>query len=192
MIQWPDTFVEHLSGAPGPANEELFFHLVSTLPPRRQQAVMLHFHDCLIYRVVGEHMGGITANRATQLAERGVRDIRTRIAADTGMVALFEDAERGPALRAIISSSLEEYQSLIDDRKRRLREKAARCLAEHSADDISSLIFPSFTYRALTKAGIKTVGQLAAMTKEDLMKIRGANIVTIESRLHGLGINLPE
>lgn len=57
ILQWPDTFVEHLTGAPGEANEELFHYLIATLPPRQRDAVMLHFHDCFPYRIVGEKMG---------------------------------------------------------------------------------------------------------------------------------------
>lgn len=68
-----ELFVEHLTGAPGPANEELFEFLVSTLPPRRRDAVVLHFYDGLPYRVVGEQLG-VTATRATQLADMGVAE----------------------------------------------------------------------------------------------------------------------
>lgn len=38
-----ELFVEHLTGKPGPANEALFNYLASTLPPRRQEVVVLHF-----------------------------------------------------------------------------------------------------------------------------------------------------
>ena len=78
ILQWPDTFVEHLTGAPGEANEELFHYLIATLPPRLRDAVMLHFHDCFPYRIVGEKMGTkdghtgekISVSRAMQLASR--------------------------------------------------------------------------------------------------------------------------
>ena len=70
-----ELFVEHLTGKPGPANEALFNYLASTLPPRRQEVVVLHFFHCLPYRVVGERMG-VTATRAMQQADMGVRRIR--------------------------------------------------------------------------------------------------------------------
>ena len=42
-----ELFVAHLTGEAGPADEELFNHLVSTLQPRRREAVLLHFRDGL-------------------------------------------------------------------------------------------------------------------------------------------------
>lgn len=74
-----ELFVEHLTGKPGPANEELFHHLVSTLPPRRKEAVLLHFRDGLPYKTVGGKLDGITSSRAMQLDEMGVRRIRGRL-----------------------------------------------------------------------------------------------------------------
>jgi len=71
-----ELFVEHLTGEPGPANEDLFQYLVSTLPPRRRDAVVLHFQEGLPYKTVGEKLDGITSSRAMQLAEMGVRRIR--------------------------------------------------------------------------------------------------------------------
>ena len=86
-----ELFVEHLTGKPGPANEELFHHLVSTLPPRRKEAVLLHFRDGLPYKTVGGKLDGITSSRTMQLAEMGVRRIREQIAMDTGIVPLPVD-----------------------------------------------------------------------------------------------------
>lgn len=115
VLQWPDTFVEHLTGAPGPANEELFEFLVSTLPPRRRDAVVLHFRDGLPYKAVGERMGGISATRATQLSDIGVRRIRERIAMDTGVIPLPVDKpEYGEVMRRIIAGTVEDYQVLIE------------------------------------------------------------------------------
>ena len=51
-----DLFVEHLTGEAGPADEDLFNLLVSRLPPRRREAVLLHFRDGLTYKAVGEHV----------------------------------------------------------------------------------------------------------------------------------------
>jgi hypothetical protein len=42
-----ELFVEHLTGEAGPANIDLFNRLVSTLQPRRREAVLLHFRDGL-------------------------------------------------------------------------------------------------------------------------------------------------
>lgn len=64
-----DLFVEHLTGEAGPADEDLFNLLVSRLPPRRREAVLLHFRDGLTYKAVGEQMGGISCCLLTLLRE---------------------------------------------------------------------------------------------------------------------------
>ena len=152
ILQWPDTFVEHLTGAPGEANEELFHYLIATLPPRQRDAVMLHFHDCFPYRIVGEKMGTkdghtgekISVSRAMQLAEMGVRRIRERIAMDTGVVPFPVDKpEYGETLRQIIAGTVEDYHALITAKQQRKVEAEARALEMHRADSISILPFSS-------------------------------------------------
>lgn len=186
-----ELFVGHLTGEAGPANIDLFNLLVSTLPPRRREAVLLHFRDGLTYKTVGERMGGITATRAMQLAERGVRDIRERIAMDTGIIPLsLGKAEYGEALRKIIAGSPAEYQELILAKQQRRVEAEARALERHRADSIDTLMLTQPTQRALAKAGIVTVGELVAMTEADLRSLGRINIANIISRLSRLGLGL--
>ena len=131
-----ELFVEHLTGKPGPANEALFNYLASTLPPRRQEVVVLHFFHCLPYRVVGERMG-VTATRAMQQADMGVRRIRERIAMDTGIVPLPVDKpEHGVVMRTIISGTVEDYQALIEAKQQRKAAAEARALEAHRSDSI--------------------------------------------------------
>lgn len=186
-----DLFVEHLTGEAGPANIDLFNLLVSTLPPRRREAVLLHFRDGLTYKAVGEQMGGITATRVMQLAERGVRDIRERIAMDTGIIPLsLGKAEYGKALRKIIAGSPAEYYELIRAKQDRRAEAEASALETHSADSIESLSLTLPTHRALMSAGITTVGQLVAMSDADLRSLGRVNVENIISRLDRLGLRL--
>lgn len=186
-----DLFVEHLTGEAGPANIDLFNLLVSTLPPRRREAVLLHFRDGLTYKAVGEQMGGITATRAMQLAERGVRDIRERIAMDTGIIPLsLGKAEYGKALRKIIAGSPAEYYELIRAKQDRRAEAEASALETHSADSIESLSLTLPTHRALMSVGITTVGQLVAMSDADLCSLGRVNVENIISRLDRLGLRL--
>lgn len=190
MILWPDSFVEHLTGEPVPANEELFNSLLSTLTPRRKEAVLLHFRQRLPYRIVGDRMGGITGNRAMQLAERGVRDIRERITMDTGVIPLLNEEKRGPALRKVIAGTVEEYEALIVAKQQRKTEAAARALEKHSADSIDILVLTLPTHRILMRAGIETVGQLAALSEADLRSLGRVNMENIISRLGNIGIKL--
>lgn len=199
ILQWPDTFVEHLTGAPGEANEELFHYLIATLPPRQRDAVMLHFHDCFPYRIVGEKMGTkdghtgekISVSRAMQLAEMGVRRIRERIAMDTGIVPFPVDKpEYGETLRQIIAGTVEDYHALITAKQQRKVEAEARALEMYRADSISILDLTLPTQRTLVKANITSVGQLAGMTEEDLLALGYVNIENIRSRLGTLGIRL--
>lgn len=190
MILWPDSFVEHLTGEPGPANEELFNSLLSTLTPRRKETVLLHFRQGLPYRIVGDRMGGITANRTMQLAERGVRDIRERITMDTGVIPLLNEEKRGPALRKVISGTVEEYEALIVAKQQRKTEAAARALEKHSADSIDILMLTLPTHRILMRAGIETVGRLAALSEADLRSLGRVNMENIISRLGNIGIKL--
>ena len=186
-----DLFVEHLTGEAGSANIDLFNLLVSTLPPRRREAVLLHFRDGLTYKAVGEQMGGITATRAMQLAERGVRDIRERIAMDTGIIPLsLGKAEYGKALRKIIAGSPAEYYELIRAKQDRRAEAEASALETHSADSIESLSLTLPTHRALMSVGITTVGQLVAMSDADLCSLGRVNVENIISRLDRLGLRL--
>ena len=186
-----DLFVEHLTGEAGPANIDLFNLLVSTLPPRRREAVLLHFRDGLTYKAVGEQMGGITATRAMQLAERGVRDIRERIAMDTGIIPLsLGKAEYGKALRKIIAGSPAEYYELIRAKQDRRAEAEASALETHSADSIESLSLTLPTHRALMSVGITTVSQLVAMSDADLCSLGRVNVENIISRLDRLGLRL--
>lgn len=187
---WPETFVEHLTGAPGPANDELFHHLVSKLPPRRRDAVVLHFYECLPYKAVGEQMG-VSATRAMQQADMGVRSIRERIAMDTGIVPLpIDKPEHGDVLREIIASSPAEYQALITTKQQRKAEAAARALEKHRVDSINSLDLTLPTHRTLLSSGITTVGQLAAMTEAELRSLGYVNIENIQSRLCNIGLRL--
>lgn len=190
MILWPDSFVEHLTGEPGLANEELFNSLLSTLTPRRKEAVLLHFRQGLPYRIVGDRMGGITAKRAMQLAERGVRDIRERITMDTGIIPQLNEEKRGPALRKVIAGTVEEYEALIVAKQQRKTEAAARALEKHSADSIDILMLTLPTHRLLKRAGIETVGQLAALSEADLHSLGRVNMENIISRLGNIGIKL--
>ena len=181
MILWPDSFVEHLTGEPVPANEELFNSLLSTLTPRRKEAVLLHFRQRLPYRIVGDRM---------QLAERGVRDIRERITMDTGVIPLLNEEKRGPALRKVIAGTVEEYEALIVAKQQRKTEAAARALEKHSADSIDILVLTLPTHRILMRAGIETVGQLAALSEADLRSLGRVNMENIISRLGNIGIKL--
>ena len=188
-----ELFVEHLTGEAGSADEELFNFLVSTLPPRRRDAVVLHFHDGLTYKAVGERMGGISATRATQLADMGVRRIREQIAMDTGLIPLPVDKpEYGEVMRRIIASSPAEYQRLIEAKEQRKAEAEARALEKHRADSIDTLMLTQPTRRNLTSASITTVGQLAAMTEAELRALGKVNIENIKSRLGNLGLRLKE
>lgn len=185
-----ELFVEHLTGAPGPANEELFEFLVSTLPPRRRDAVVLHFYDGLPYRVVGEQLG-VTATRATQLADMGVRRIRERIAMDTGIVPLPVDKpEYGEKMRQIIAVTVEDYQKLIEAKEQRKAAAEARALEKHGADSIEKLMLTVPTHRTLAKANILTVGELVSMTEVELLALGQVNIANIQSRLGNLGLRL--
>lgn len=190
MSLWPDTFVEHLTGEPGPVNEDLFNFLISTLTPRRKEAVLLHFRQGLPYRIVGDRMGDITGNRAMQLAERGVRDIRERITMDTGVIPLLNEEKRGPALRMVIAGTVEEYEALIIAKQQRKTEAAARALEKHSADSIDILMLTLPTHHILKRAGIDTVDQLAALSEADLRSLGRVNMENIVSRLGNLGIRL--
>ena len=183
-----ELFVEHLTGEAGPADEELFNLLVSTLQPRRREAVLLHFRDSLPYKAVGEQMGGITATRAMQLAERGVRDIRERIAMDTGLSQPFDN--RSETLRTIIAGTVDGYDALILAKQKRMVEAEARALERHRADSIDALMLTQPTQRALAKAGITTVGQLVAMSDADLRSLGRVNIANIISRLDRVGLGL--
>ena len=183
-----ELFVEHLTGEAGPADEELFNLLVSTLQPRRREAVLLHFRDSLPYKAVGEQMGGITASRAMQLAERGVRNIRERIAMDTGLSQPFDN--RSETLRTIIAGTVDGYDALILAKQKRMVEAEARALERHRADSIDALMLTQPTQRALAKAGITTVGQLVAMSDADLRSLGRVNIANIISRLDRLGLGL--
>ena len=184
-----DLFVEHLTGEAGPADEELFNFLVSTLPPRRREAVLLHFHNGLPYKAVGEHMGGISSSRAMQQAETGVRRIRERIAMDTGLIPLpMDKPEYGETLRRIIAGTIEDYQGLIEEKERRKAAAEAKALEQHRADSIDTLMLTQPTQRALARAGITTVGELVAMTETELRALGQVNIMNIRSRLRNLGI----
>ena len=188
---WPDTFVEHLTGAPGPANEELFFHLVAILPPRRQEAVVLHFHDELPYKAIGKRQGGISATRAMQQADIGVRTIRERIALDTGVIPLPVDKPGyGEVMRKIIAGTLEDYQKLIDEKERLRAAAEERALEKHRDNPLESLMLTVPTHRTLMSAGITTVGDLVAKTADELRALGRVNVKNIESRLWNLGLSL--
>ena len=185
-----ELFVEHLTGKPGPANEALFNYLASTLPPRRQEVVVLHFFHCLPYRVVGERMG-VTATRAMQLAEMGVRRIRERIAMDTGIVPLPVDKpEHGEMMRTIITGTTEDYHALIEAKQERKAAAEARALEAHSSDSIDSLLLTLPTHRTLARANITTVGQLVVMSEAELRSLGSVNMKNIISRLGNLGLRL--
>lgn len=185
-----ELFVEHLTGKPGPANEALFNYLASTLPPRRQEVVVLHFFHCLPYRVVGERMG-VTATRAMQLAEMGVRRIRERIAMDTGIVPLPVDKpEHGEMMRTIITGTTEDYHALIEAKQQRKAAAEARALEAHSSDSIDSLLLTLPTHRTLARANITTVGQLVVMSEAELRSLGSVNMKNIISRLGNLGLRL--
>ena len=183
-----ELFVEHLTGKPGSANTDLFNRLVATLQPRRREALLLHFRDGTPYKAVGERMGGITATRAMQLAERGVRDIRERIAMDTGLSLPFD--KRSETLRTVIVGTVEGYDALILAKQQRRVEAEARALERHRTDSIDTLMLTQPTQRALAKAGIVTVGELVAMTEADLRSLGRVNIANIISRLSRLGLGL--
>ena len=186
-----ELFVEHLTGKPGPANEGLFNLLVSTLPPRRRDAVVLHFKDGLPYKAVGAQMGGISATRAMQQAETGVRSIRERIAMDTGVIPLPVDrSEYGEVMRRIIASSPAEYQKLILAKQQRRAAAEASALEQHHADSIDTLMLTRPTHRTLMGAGITTVSTLAAMTEAELRALGKVNIENIKSRLGNIGLKL--
>ena len=185
-----ELFVEHLTGKPGPANEALFNYLASTLPPRRQEVVVLHFFHCLPYRVVGERMG-VTATRAMQLAEMGVRRIRERIAMDTGIVPLPVDKpEHGEMMRTNITGTTEDYHALIEAKQERKAAAEARALEAHSSDSIDSLLLTLPTHRTLARANITTVGQLVVMSEAELRSLGSVNMKNIISRLGNLGLRL--
>ena len=185
-----ELFVEHLTGKPGPANEALFNYLASTLPPRRQEVVVLHFFHCLPYRVVGERMG-VTATRAMQQADMGVRRIRERIAMDTGIVPLPVDKpEHGVVMRTIISGTVEDYQALIEANQQRKAAAEARALEAHRSDSIDSLMLTLPTHRTLSRARITTVGQLVAMTEAEMRSLGPVNMKNIVSRIGNLGLSL--
>ena len=185
-----ELFVEHLTGKPGPANEALFNYLASTLPPRRQEVVVLHFFHCLPYRVVGERMG-VTATRAMQQADMGVRRIRERIAMDTGIVPLPVDKpEHGVVMRTIISGTVEDYQALIEAKQQRKAAAEARALEAHRSDSIDSLMLTLPTHRTLSQARITTVGQLVAMTEAEMRSLVPVNMKNIVSRIGNLGLSL--
>jgi hypothetical protein len=183
-----ELFVEHLTGKPGSANTDLFNRLVAILQPRRREALLLHFRDGPPYKAVGERMGGITATRAMQLAERGVRDIRERIAMDTGLSLPFD--KRSETLRTVIVGTVEGYDALILAKQQRRVEAEARALERHRTDSIDTLMLTQPTQRALAKAGIVTVGELVAMTEADLRSLGRVNIANIISRLDRLGLGL--
>lgn len=183
-----ELFVEHLTGKPGSANTDLFNRLVATLQPRRRETLLLHFRDGPPYKAVGERMGGITATRAMQLAERGVRDIRERIAMDTGLSLPFD--KRSETLRTVIVGTVEGYDALILAKQQRRVEAEARALERHRTDSIDTLMLTQPTQRALAKAGIVTVGELVAMTEADLRSLGRVNIANIISRLSRLGLGL--
>jgi len=186
-----ELFVEHLTGEPCHANEDLFRHLVSTLPPRRQEAVLLHFRDGLPYKTVGEKLDGITSSRAMQLAEMGVRRIRERIAMDTGIVPLPVDKpEHGEMIRTIIAGTIEDYQALIEAKQQRKAAAEARALEAHSSDSIDSLLLTLPTHRTLARANITTVGQLVVMSEAELRSLGSVNMKNIISRLGNLGLRL--
>ena len=183
-----ELFVEHLTGKPGPANEALFNYLASTLPPRRQEVVVLHFFHCLPYRVVVERMG-VTATRAMQLAEMGVRRIRERIAMDTGIVPLPVDKpEHGEMMRTITTGTTEDYHALIEAKQQRKAAAEARALEAHSSDSIDSLLLTLPTHRTLARANITTVGQLVVMSEAELRSLGSVNMKNIISRLGNLGL----
>ena len=187
---WPETFVEHLTGAPGPANDELFHHLVSKLPPRRRDAVVLHFFHCLPYKTVGAQMG-VTATRVMQQADMGVRSIRERIALDTGLIPLPVDMTKsGGVMRGIIAGPPADYQELIDEKEKRCAAAEAKALEAHGPDSIEKLMLTVPTHRTLMSAGITTVGQLVAMTEAELRALGKVNIGNIQSRLSNLGLRL--
>ena len=151
MILWPDTFVEHLTGKTGPVNEELFNSLLSTLTPRRKEAVLLHFRQGL---------------------------------------PLLNEEKHGPALRMVIAGTVEEYEALIIAKQQRKTEAAARALEKHSSDSIDILMLTLPTHHILKRAGIETVGQLAALSKAYLRSLGRVNMENILSRLGNLGIRL--
>lgn len=199
ILQWPDTFVEHLTGAPGKADEELFHYLIAMLPPRQRDAVMLHFSTVSPTESSGRKWaqktdipgGKISASRATQLVEMDVRRIRERIAMDTGIVpSPVDKPEYGETLRQIIAGTVEDYHALIMAKQQRKVEAEARALEMHHADGISRLDLTLPTQRTLAKANITSVGQLAGMTEEDLLALGYVNIENIRSRLRALGIRL--
>ena len=133
-------------------------------------------------------MGGITATRSMQLAERGVRDIRERIAMDTGLSLPFD--KRSETLRTVIVGTVEGYDALILAKQQRRVEAEARALERHRTDSIDTLMLTQPTQRALAKAGIVTVGELVAMTEADLRSLGRVNIANIISRLSRLGLRL--
>ena len=134
---------------------------------------------------------GVTATRAMQLAEMGVRRIRERIAMDTGIVPLPVDKpEHGEMMRTIIAGTIEDYQALIEAKQQRKAAAEARALEAHSSDSIDSLLLTLPTHRTLSRARITTVGQLVAMTEADLQALGQVNIVNINSRLDRLGLRL--
>ena len=134
---------------------------------------------------------GVTATRAMQLAEMGVRRIRERIAKDTGIVSLPVDKpEHGEMMRTIIAGTVEDYQALIEAKQHRKAAAEARALEAHGSDSIDSLMLTLLTHRTLSRAGITTVGQLATMTEAELQALGQVNIVNINSRLDRLGLRL--
>ena len=134
---------------------------------------------------------GVTATRAMQLAEMGVRRIRERIAMDTGIVPLPVDKpEHGEMMRMIIAGTVEDYQALIEAKQQRKAAAEARALEAHRSDSIDSLMLTLPTHRTLARAGITTIGQLVAMTEAELRSLGSVNMKNIVSRLGNLGLKL--
>ncbi len=134
---------------------------------------------------------GVTATRAMQLAEMGVRRIRERIAMDTGIVPLPVDKpEHGEMMRTIITGTTEDYHALIKAKQQRKAAAEARALEAHSSDSIDSLLLTLPTHRTLARANITTVGQLVVMSEAELRSLGSVNMKNIISRLGNLGLRL--
>jgi len=110
---------------------------------------------------------------------------------DTGIIPLPVDKpEYGEALRRIIAGTVEDYQALITAKQQRKAAAEARALEAHRSDSIDSLMLTLPTHRILVRAGITTVGQLAAMSEAELRSLGPVNIKNIISRLGNLGLRL--
>ena len=134
---------------------------------------------------------GVTATRAMQQADMGVRRIRERIAMDTGIVPLPVDKpEHGVVMRTIISGTVEDYQALIEAKQQRKAAAEARALEAHRSDSIDSLMLTLPTHRTLSQARITTVGQLVAMTEAEMRSLGPVNMKNIVSRIGNLGLSL--